>query len=434
MNARDYALAKLDRLSLPGWPAHALPPAAAHRATPPTDLRELALAEQLYIGVLKNLLLLQHLTAHFTRRPLHKLDPAVQKILSLGLYQLRFLNRIPASAAVSEAVEQCRRMRQPHAVGLVNASLRGATRQPHVPLSPREDAEAHAEIQLSHPRELFARLRAIRGDDWALAACIHNNSEPPTILRLGASASVDMLGVGAQPHEQPGYVVVHGARKKELALWAQSGLAQVQDPTAGKVVSLLPLSPGMVVLDRCCGVGTKSLQLAQSVGSSGRVVAIDPAPARCQALRSSCAALGISTVQVYESETVPPLAAGRPEHFDLALLDLPCSNSGVLARRPEARYTQTPQRLESLRRLQMQIVEDTLPTIRAGGCLAYSTCSIWPEENQEQLQRILHAHPQWQLIHEEVTLPSCTTTDSHYHDGGYLALLRAPLALRPDGP
>lgn len=429
MTARDFALYRLDSLTLPLWPSAALPRTFAGKSkAAPADARDIALAEQIEIGVIKNLLLLQHLIEHYSRRPLRKLDPVLQKILAVALYQLRFLSRIPASAAVSEAVEQCRRARLPHATGLVNACLRAALREPEVPLPQREQEPArYAEVCLSHPRELFERLQKLVGDDRALAICEHDNAEPPVLLRLSPGVEAAALaeeGVQVEAHAAPGIVVVRGARRKQLAAWAAAGLAQAQDATAAAVVPSLPVKAGMTVMDRCCGAGTKTLQLAGIVGTEGRVVAIDSSAQRCDVLRQSLADRRITCVQVYESQRIPPLSAERPASFDAALLDVPCSNSGVLARRADARYHQTAARLNSLRELQLEILEDTLPVVAVGGFLAYSTCSIWPEENELLVQTLLQQHPNWTKVTEQSTLPSCDGNPARYHDGGYLCLLR----------
>lgn len=127
MNARDYALLQLDARPLPGWPARQFRRLPRETAAP-VDVRDRALGENILIGVVKNLLLLQHLIEHYSRRRLNQIDPPVQKILAVALYQLRFLSRIPASAAVDEAVEQVKRFGLGRAGGFVNAVLRSATR------------------------------------------------------------------------------------------------------------------------------------------------------------------------------------------------------------------------------------------------------------------------------------------------------------------
>ena len=249
MNARDWALLELDARRLPGWKPNLrwkpkLTPRQRDRS-PPTDPRDLALAERIVIGVIKNHALLVHLALHYAKRSEHQIDPLVMKILAVALYQLRFMDRVPASAAVDEAVEQCRRFGRARAAGFVNAVLRNATRQPDVPLpDPQRDPEAHAAIALSHPRELFRRLTQVMSIDDALAFCRHDNAEPPTLVRLFRGVSADQLaaeGVIIVPHEQNGIHIVTGAKRAQIESWARQGLAQVQDATSARAVAHMDL-------------------------------------------------------------------------------------------------------------------------------------------------------------------------------------------------
>jgi 16S rRNA (cytosine967-C5)-methyltransferase len=430
MSARDDALFELDRRLWPGWPPRLLRGRAPfHRdAGALRDPRDLALAEHIHIGVVKNLLLLQHLTAHYSGRSLKSIDPLVQKILAVGLYQLRFLTRIPASAAVNEAVEQAKRFGRAKAAGFVNAVLRKAAADPNPPLPDRAtDPARYAEVVLSHPRSLFERYAAMLGVEDALRLCEHDNAEPPTIVRLGlgaAPADLQGEGVTVEPHEQPGLCVVHGARKATLAEWARVGVAQVQDTTAAAVVQQLRCELGQRVLDRCAGLGTKTIQLRDGVGEVGSVVAMDPNPERCNGLSELLGARQIANVAVHCAGLfgdVPELGGAT---FDRALIDVPCSNSGVLARRPEARYGQRADSLGGLREIQDLILDDTADHVRPGGLMLYSTCSIWPEENERQVERFLRRRPDYALVKQHATTPSLDPEPTRYRDGGFFALLQ----------
>jgi 16S rRNA (cytosine967-C5)-methyltransferase len=424
--ARDVALADLDHRRLPGWKPNLL-----RRRPKPDGLgpRDQALAEQLLIGCIKNHLLLLHLISHYSGRSLKSVDPVVQKILALGLYQLRFLDRVPASAAVNEAVEQTKRFGQSKAAGFVNAVLRKAASNPDAPLTQRDqDPAAYAEVCLSHPRPLFDRLVALLGIESALAFCEHDNREPPTLVRLAAGADPTALqapGVTVTPHERAGTYIIEPAKKALLAVWARRGIAQVQDATSAAVVEQLAITPGQELLDRCAGLGTKTLQMREKLGPSGRIVAIDPAADRIARLRDILKARQIENVEVYPQAMIAGVPELRGRTFDIALLDVPCSNSGVLARRPEARYAQTRASLASLEKLQAAILDDTAPHLRPGGVLLYSTCSVWPEENQQQVDAFLRRRSgEYVKQAEQSTLPSASVDKANYHDGGYWALLR----------
>jgi 16S rRNA (cytosine967-C5)-methyltransferase len=416
---RDHALRELDAKRLPHWPSGVI----KSKAAPPADPRDLALAENITVGVIKNLLLLQHLIQHYSGRNLKSIDTVVQKILAVALYQLRFLDRIPASAAVDEAVEQARRFKQTRAAGFVNAVLRKATRDPEPPLPPRDRAADYAHIVLSHPPDLFRKLEQLLGKEDALRFCEHDQSEPPTIVR--ASNEIPTTpGLTLTPHEQACMYVIAGAKRSHLADLAAKGLAQVQDPTAAAVAAHVNAQPGQTLLDRCAGLGTKTLQLRELAGDTGRVIAIDPAEQRCQALRHLLAQRKIENVTVHTAAWLADLKDSSSTQFDAILADVPCSNSGVLARRPEARYAQTPAALASLAKLQDRILADSAPFLRPGGLLVYSTCSVWPEENRHRIDALLQQHPDFELLHDQSTLPSFDPDPVRYHDGGYVAAMR----------
>jgi 16S rRNA (cytosine967-C5)-methyltransferase len=423
---RDHALQEIDARRLPNWPVSAI---RRKPFAPPADPRDLGLSENITVGVVKNLLLLQHLLQHYAGRTLRQIDPVVQKILAIAIYQLRFLDRIPPSAAVDQAVEQARRFGQSRAAGFVNAVLRKATREPDPLLPSRGESQRYAQVVLSHPPDLFRKLEQLLGTQDALRFCEHDQAEPPTIIRTSIENPAELaswveLPVALTPHEQSGMFVVTGAKRAHLADWAARGLAQVQDPTAAGVVLQLPLSAGQVVLDRCAGLGTKTLQLRDGVGATGRVVAVDPAAPRCEGLRQLLAKRQIPNIDVHTAAWLADLASVIPSPVDAILADVPCSNSGVLARRPEARYAQAPAALESLARLQDRILDDSAPFLRAGGHLLYSTCSVWPEENRHRVDAFLARHADFELLRDQFTLPSFDSDPARYRDGGYWALLR----------
>ncbi len=436
MSARDLALLSLDRIDLPGWPRDAFElDADHHRATSSTksrrsDPRDIELGARIETATIKNLLWINHLVIHFAERPLKKIDPRIRKIIGIAMAQILFLDRIPHSAAVDEAVKQARRFGRTSAAGFVNAILRRAARGPLPDLPSAEDnPREHARLALSHPPELFDRIVELIGTNDALRMCQHNNRRPPTILRLAQNISPDDLkvdGVTITPHERAGMVVIHPTPHARLTEWSTSGIAQAQDPTSAAVAELCAVRPGMRILDRCCGLGTKTLQLREILGESGQIIAIDPDARRIDTLRRLIEQRGYSNIHVVQGSR---LADGSelttPGSFDRILIDAPCSNSGVLARRSAARYFQSNEALASLETLQSEILTDTLPALAPNGLLIYSTCSIWPEENERLIKRFLEAHSRLALRTERTTLPSFESENpGHYHDGGYVAVLR----------
>lgn len=389
------------------------------------DPRDAGFSEALYVGVVKGLLSLRHRIEHHADRKWSSLDELTKKILLLGAYQLVSMDRVSPASAVNHAVEQCKRLGSPQAAGMVNAVLRNFLRQEPPEISPLDPEAAY-----SFPEPLFNRLVSQLGVDPAIDICRHANREPALTLRLFPGVTVADLaaeGVPLVPHEVPGLVVATGAKRAQLAKWADAGLAQPQDPTAALVATFCDLRPGLSVLDRCAGVGTKAVQFHSLVApkgdtSPGVVHAIDPDPHRCQTLRDLIARRGLADLHVHQAAGSADLP-GLPAAFDRVLVDVPCSNSGVLARRPEARYHQSPAELASLRGLQLSILTDAAARVNpATGLLIYSTCSIYPDENRGVVDAFLAgtARP-FRLLRDHLTLPGGEGTT--YHDGGYVAVL-----------
>jgi 16S rRNA (cytosine967-C5)-methyltransferase len=334
----------------------------------------------------------------------------------VGLYQTRFLDRIPASAAVEEAVEQAKRFGQKRAAGFVNAVLRKAARGP-MPPAP-DDVADYAVKMLSHPIELWRKLTELVGKEKAIAICEHDNREAQVIVRF-ISGKLEAEGVRIIPHERAGMFVVEGAGVDVLSDWSRRGIAQVQDPTAAEVVAKLGIEKAEAVLDRCCGLGTKTMQMREMVGEEGSVVAIDPSEERCTVLERVIIERQVQNVTVKRAGMIEARMK-----FSKILLDAPCSNSGVLARRAEARYAQDDRTLASLARLQDRILDDSATALIGGGRMVYSTCSIWPEENSERVKNFLGRHADYRLLEEKLTFPSVDDDPIKYHDGGYWAVLQ----------
>ena len=162
----------------------------------------------------------------------------------------------------------------------MNAILRRATREPAPPTpGAAENPREHARLALSHPPELFDHLAALFGAADALRFCEHDQRRPPTILRLAPGVSIDALqadGITLTPHVHPGMVVVQPTPHALLREWSEKGIAQAQDPTSADVVEQCDLRPGISILDRCCGLGTKTIQMREKLGDAGQIIAIDP--------------------------------------------------------------------------------------------------------------------------------------------------------------
>lgn len=431
MKARDLALATLDEIDLPNWPAGVarFPPATPRHANHPEDAE---LAQRIRIGVIENLLRINHIVELYANRPIKKIDPLVLKIIGIALYQLLYLDRIPPAAAVDEAVKQAKSHHRISATGFVNAVLRRATREkpPALP-DPTKSPRDYARLAYSHPGELFDRLEKLMDAERALQFCRHSNLAPPTILRLLPGATKDQLHVGDVSifaHKTPGFFIIKPTPHALLRKWSFDGIAQAQDITSAKVVDHCGIEPGMIVLDRCAGRGTKTMQLSEKVGESGKVIAIDSDRGKLKGLEDVVRHRKIRNVFWCcgkETNCADVRKFVPCDGYDRVLIDAPCSNSGVLARRAAARYSQTAEAIASLTQLQQFILQDSAGAVKIGGWLIYSTCSVWPEENEQITTWFTAKFPNFKLIQQATIWPSIENDDPlSYHDGGYAAVFR----------
>ena len=367
------------------------------------DRREAALAAQLTYGVLQNRALLDFYLNRFCAQGMEKLEPVVRDVLRLGACQILFLDRVPDSAAVDEAVKQIKAHRRPRASGLVNAVLRRLSREKgSLPEIPGEDPAEYLSIRYSHPRWLVERLLEILGREEAEAFLRADNTPVPTTvqrnsLKCGREelaeywAHWDKSGGRAEPHPwMPDCWQLTGGGSLEDQRAFQDGWFQVQDAAAKAAVLAAGLRPGDRVLDVCAAPGGKSFAAAMEMDGRGEVIACDIHPHKLDLISRGAERLGISCVK-------PILSDGRENRaewngaFDAVLCDVPCSGLGIIRKKPDIRYKDS-KALAGLPRVQRAILDNAGRYVRPGGVLIYSTCTILPEENEEITEDFLAGH------------------------------------------
>lgn len=330
-----------------------------------------------------------------------RLDADVRIALRLGLYQLRWLTRVPARAAVHESVELVKRARKASAAALVNAVLRNAPKQPAEELlRSTEPLAERMGILLSHPTWLVERWLAALGEEQTRALLEVNNSPPRHSCAVAGSQGVEEVreelraaGVATKPGRwlRASMEFAGGALQQTDAF--REGRVRIQDEASQMVALLLDVQPEMRVLDLCAAPGGKTLALADAAGREGHVVAGDLHAHRLRGLRERLrAAASVSVVALDATRTLP-----FSEPFDAILVDVPCSGTGTLARNPDIRRRLQPADLADLRARQMSMLENAAQLLRPGGRLVYSTCSLEPEENEQVVEACLAQHAELSL-------------------------------------
>jgi 16S rRNA (cytosine967-C5)-methyltransferase len=377
---------------------------AALAAVRPTleDERDRALASDLVTGTLRWQHQLDHLIAEFAGRPLHKLDFAVLQIIRLGTYQLLHLDRVPAAAAVNEAVAMTRRARKASAAGLVNAVLREISRNAHgLPLPerpPEGDPLDFLTISLSHPRWLAARWLERYGFDRAEAWERFNNAPAPLVIRANrlktASDNLARLlkqhGVSVEPARfAPDGLIVRSGNPLRTAL-AKSGLFFLQDEASQLVACLGAPEPGMRVLDTCASPGGKTTAMAAMAGDRATIVAADVRSARVQLLHETVSASGAQHIHILQADVEASLPFSSV--FDFVFVDAPCSGLGTVRRDPDIRWRRRETDLAAFAGAQSKMLDHASTAVVPGGRLIYATCSSEPEENEDVVAEFLKCH------------------------------------------
>jgi 16S rRNA (cytosine967-C5)-methyltransferase len=379
----------------------------------PADHR---LATELVMGVLRWRSWLDERIAKASSQKLERIDAEVLASLRLGIYQLNFLSRVPARAAIFESVELIKSARKLSAAPFVNAVLRKAASTAD---SASSGAEAFAAIQnatdaielarsSAHPEWLVSRWVQCFGIDNARRICAHDQHAPRTSIHIYGDQCLDELERNGIVLGPPALIssartVLSGDITQTLAY--RQGQVAIQDE-ASQLVALL-VGQGQTILDCCAAPGGKSTLLAERNPGS-LVVASEIHPHRARLLRDRVHHPNVHVVAA-DARALP-----FRRNFDRILADVPCSGTGTLARNPEIKWRLHAEDLADLQSRQIAILKSALRQLGPGGRLVYSTCSLEPEENREAVQSVLNESPQFSMI-------NCREELQRLHQTGELA-------------
>jgi 16S rRNA (cytosine967-C5)-methyltransferase len=395
--------------------------------------RDRGLATRLAYGVVQRKATLDHVIETLARRPTAKLEPAVLATLRLGVFQLAFMDRVPAHAAVGESVELAKRHSRGGA-GLVNAVLRRAVEEarPLIEALPDRTPE-EAALRHSHPLWIAELWFDQLGADAARALMAADNEPAEAAIRantLKTTAAELAAQLPAEPTDLPDALLLTTPFDAfSSPLW-QEGLFMPQSRAAQAVSRALDPRPGERVLDLCAAPGAKTTHLAALMGNNGHVTAVERHAGRADALRRTASRMGATCVEVLTADATEP----QEGEYDRVLVDPPCSDLGTLAARPDARWRKQPHNVDELADLQEQILERGAGVVRPGGVMVYSTCTISPRENERQIEGFLGRHADFQLddmpsdlpVWDHPTVPRVRQTLPHRDgtDGFFIARLR----------
>jgi 16S rRNA (cytosine967-C5)-methyltransferase len=416
MSARRLALAVLEQVERGGaFATRALDRALARDASLTTADR--ALATELVYGVLRHQTRLDRaLAAHVSRgRGLGKTHPLALRALRLAAYQILMLDRIPAAAAVDEAVTQVRQALDQRRAGFVNAVLRRLADQGE-PLLPDPDRAPRDYLVEATSLPGWIADRLLRRFDPVEATRLGDalTERPPVTarvntLRTNREALIAALAEGSPPIKArpgrctPEALLLEGAPDPGRSAAHMTGAFTLQDEASQLVSHLFSPAPGERLLDACCGRGGKSLHLAALMAcpgadAAGELVAADESADKLAALRQGAERLGAQLPRVIQADlTTPPPSLAGAQPFDGVLLDAPCTGLGVLRRHPEAKWRLSEADLGALAKQQAALLEALAPLVRPGGRLVYGVCTLTREEGPDQVRRFCERHPDFAL-------------------------------------
>ena len=386
-----------------------------------------ALAHELVLGVLRRQLWLDKLIEHYAKRSAETLDFPVRLALRLGLYQLRFLSRIPDSAAVNESVNLVHSARLSSATAFVNAVLRRAIRESdYDPASQISDPLEKLAVETSHPRWLIERWANAFGFEETQAFAGANNAVPPTAFRI---VNTDLSDVSEQIRKAGG--TVESSRIAEDA-WRVSGAGAVirelaatgqiylQDEASQLVAQTVDIQPNERALDLCAAPGGKTTLMARRAGNSVLIVASDRSEKRLQTVVRTTALHKLNQIKsvILDAAQTLPFA---DRTFDRLLVDAPCSGTGTLRRNPEIRWRISEPDILTLATQQKLFLNQAARVLKPGGQLVYSACAVEPEENERVIQDFVQQHPAFTLEKTTRTWPHREAVDGFFIASLWLA-------------
>lgn len=373
-----------------------------------------SLVTALFYGVLDRRITLDYVIGTFIKTPIEKVDAFTKEILRVSLYQIMFMEKIPPSAAVNEAVKIIKASKKRYNAGFVNAVLRSSLRQEN--LIPNGNSVKDLSIRYSCPEWIVNSFLA----DYSLSDTVNLLEETlkptPTYIRVntlkcGVDEFIEKSGIPAQKCEIDGAIKLNrGTEIENLPLYKE-GCFHVQDLSSQLCAAALNVKPNERVLDICAAPGGKSFTMAEIMENKGEIVSGDLYKHRTELISKGAKRLGIDIIKPITSDaTVFNRELGL---FDAILCDVPCSGLGIIRRKPDIKYKEITD-FTDLQNIQSQILENAVNYLNENGRIVYSTCTLRKDENERQIENFLKRHPEFKLQYMHTFMPHTDGTDGFF--------------------
>lgn len=363
------------------------------------DVKDRSLLTEITYGTLQHKLTLDYYLEPFIHG---KVDLWVRWLLRMSLYQIHYLSRIPAHAAVNEAVEIAKRRGHKGIASMVNGILRSILREGVRSTADIKDSVERLAIETSHPQWLVDRWVESYGYEETAEMLRENNIPPVQTVRVNTTkvtvenvlTTLEREGVKAVRSEViPECVYLQTGQAARTAAF-KHGLITIQDESSMLPANVLNPQPGMKVLDMCAAPGGKTTHMAEKMQNEGSILAMDLHPKKLDLIDENTARLGLDIVQTAPIDGRKAANFLSKESFDAVLVDAPCSGLGVMRRKPDIKYTKREEDLESLQIIQLAILDNAAHVLKPGGRLVYSTCTVDKRENEGTVKAFLSQHPE----------------------------------------
>ncbi|MBM7608307.1 16S rRNA (cytosine967-C5)-methyltransferase [Lysinibacillus composti] len=367
------------------------------------DPKDRALLTEITYGTLQHKFTLDYFLEPFIRG---KVDLWVRWLLRLSLYQMEYLSRIPAHAAVNEAVEIAKRRGHQGIASMVNGVLRSILRKGVRSVDEIKDPIERLSIETSHPQWLVARWVEFYGFDHTSEMLRENNVPPVQTVRVNTTkTTVDEVlalleedGVKAEQSDIiPECIYLTNGQASRTEAF-KKGFITIQDESSMLPANVLNPQPGWRVLDMCAAPGGKTTHMAEKMNNNGSILATDLHPHKLDLIDENVERLGLEIIQTAPIDGRKAASFLQEESFDAVLVDAPCSGLGVMRRKPDIKYTKREEDLESLHSIQLELLENAVKVLKPGGRLVYSTCTVDKVENEGTVNDFLTTHPEMELV------------------------------------
>ncbi len=412
MNAREIAFSMLNDICLHNTYSNLLLRKELNKAKE----QDKGLITQIVYGTLQNYRLCRYQWEDLVKK-LPSDDICV--LLDMSIYQLFYMDKVPAYAIINEAVEITKKSIHPKMAKMVNAVLHQAERRKEREVIGNE--VKMLAIKTSHPEWIVSMWKAQYGMDVAEKICYANMETKPNAARVNTwkTSKEKLLAQDERFHE--GYMskdaLLYDGSIAETSSYEQ-GLISIQDEASQLIARIVDPQPDEEILDVCSAPGTKANHMAELMQNKGHIVCGDLHPHRVELIREGAKRLGITIMEPMVMDATE-LAEIKGQMFDRVLCDVPCSGYGVLARKSDIKYHMKSEDMDTLIPIQKKILSKSAEHVKPNGILVYSTCTLNKKENEKQIQAFLKEHDDFMLVEERTIFPF----EAH-SDGFYMAKLQ----------